>query len=109
MGIIYLGFSKVFNTVSHNSLVSKLGHFGLDGWTTIWLDDWIVANRLHSTRKTVTSRVLQGSILAAVQFSIFINDLEEAVECLLIKFADDTKSRGGVRGTSQYACGQAAI
>lgn len=31
---IYLNFSKAFNIVSHNSLVSKLGHHGLDRWTT---------------------------------------------------------------------------
>ncbi|KAK4825655.1 hypothetical protein QYF61_001478 [Mycteria americana] len=62
----------------------------------------VVANRLHSTGETVTSRVLQGSVLAAVQFSIFINDLEEAVECVLIKIADDTKSRGEA-GTSGKA------
>lgn len=57
-----------------------------------------MADRLHSTGKTVTSRVLQGSVLATVWFSIFTNDLEEAVECLLIKFADDTKSQGRVGG-----------
>ena len=29
--IIYLNISKIFNTVSHNTLASKLGHYGLNG------------------------------------------------------------------------------
>ena len=99
--VVYLDFSKAFDTVPHARLVEKLKSAGISGNILNWISDWlngrsqrVVLNGKSSGWTSVLSGVPQGSVFGPVLFLIYINDIDNAVDTVfsvLFKFADDTK------------------
>ena len=99
--VIYLDFSKAFDKVPHVRLMSKVRAHGIVGEIAGWIEEWlngrqqrVVLNGKESKWANVLSGVPQGSVLGPILFLIYINDIDDAVDCVetfMKKFADDTK------------------
>ena len=99
--IIYMDFSKAFDTVPHQRLLNKLHAYGIDGSLLKWVASFL-HNRSQRVRvgesysdfSTVVSGIPQGSILGPLLFIVFINDLPDNITNSCKIFADDTKVYG---------------
>ena len=99
--VIYLDFSKAFDKVPHVRLMSKVRAHGIVGEIADWIEEWltnrkqrVVLNGKESSWADVLSGVPQGSVLGPILFLIYINDIDDAIDCaitIMKKFADDTK------------------
>ena len=96
--VIYLDFSKAFDSVPHERLLLKMQTYGIAGNVLTWVEGFLKdrvqrvrVGEAFSRETKVLSGIPQGSILGPILFTIFINDLPDNMECSCKIFADDTK------------------
>ena len=97
--MIFLDFSKAFDSVNNNMLIHKLHKLGFSGKLLLWISDYlkdrsqrVVLDGVSSEFVPVTSGVPQGFILCPLLFLLFINDMPDCAEhSILPLFADDAK------------------
>jgi len=80
--VIYIDFSKVFDTVSHDKLFARLHSYGICKSLLLWLKHFFT-HRRHPTKvgnllsdvEDLISGVVQGSGIGPLMFLIYINEL----------------------------------
>lgn len=100
--LVLLDFTRAFNTINHNLLLSKLSYYGFDYDALKWFFSYLgcrsqrveVVNnsRIKSFSKTVSlNRVVpQGSILGPILFTLYSADVITCIKyCNYHLYADD--------------------
>ena len=95
---IFLDFSKAFDTINHDILLSKFYRYGIRGNPLRWFENYLYnRNQVFkigdtiSRSQTVICGIPQGSTLGPLLFLLYINDLPNCSSKLSFRiFADDT-------------------
>ena len=97
---VFLDFSKAFDTVDHEILLSKLHHYEIRGIALSWFKSYlenrkqfVTYNGVESSLQLIRCRVPQGYILGPFisDIYIYINDFANVCNYTMpISFADDS-------------------
>ena len=96
--VLFLDFSKAFDTIDHNIWLTKLHCNGIRGTAHIWFKSYLTNRKQYtaygrclSSPAEIYWRVPQESILGPVLFLIYVNDFSKCLQTAdAIMYADDT-------------------
>ena len=96
--LLFVDFTKAFDTALHNILLQKLNDLGIRGEIWLWLKNYPTVLRqfvrisgCDSDTHIITHRVPQGSVLRPTLLSLFTNDLPKSLRSAeTYLYADDT-------------------
>ena len=97
VGMVLIDLRKAFDTVNHEILCTKLKSLGLNQSSVNWFNSYLTdrsqlveCNGTQSKPLSISCGVPQGSILGPILFNLYVNDMESAVSCKLLLYADDS-------------------
>ena len=99
--VAYIDYQKAFDTVCHSKLFTKLAAYGITGKLLLWIKNFLTDRSQQtkvgsalSSKASLTSGVVQGSVLGPLLFLLYINDVATIVNdkyCKCQLYADDVK------------------
>jgi hypothetical protein len=96
IGAVIIDFSKAFDLVPHDQLLTKLAASGVHSRVVIWVREFLVGRtqrvrgQLFKEIK-VTSSVPVGSVLGPLLFLVYVNDIWRNTDLSIRLFTDDCK------------------
>ncbi|XP_055376527.1 uncharacterized protein LOC129608816 [Condylostylus longicornis] len=97
VAIVFLDLTKAFDTVDYDILLKKLHSFGIRGASHKWFHSYLNSRiqfcqigTTKSQNESISYVVLQGSVLAPLLFSIYMEGIDQVgINAEIFLFADD--------------------
>ena len=94
--MVLLDFSKAFDSVTHQRLLSKLNYYGIRDRSLDWIKAFLTDRTqvvsiigTLSNPRPVVSEVPKWSSLGLVLFQLYVNDITDNISSHMRLFADD--------------------
>ena len=99
--ILYIDYQRAFDSIVHSKLLIKLQSYGVCGNLLAWISAFlsnrtqrVVIENSMSSVISVTSGIVQGSVIGPILFILYVNDISDLIVSSPAKlqlFADDLK------------------
>ena len=96
-GMILIDLQKAFDTINYEILLEKMKVMGFSNHVVNWFKSYLSNRNFHvaignslSCAGELTCGVPQGSILGPLLFLLYVNDMQQAIDCDLFLYADDS-------------------
>jgi hypothetical protein len=94
--VVIIVFSKAFDLVPHDQLLTKLAASCIDSRVVVWVREFIVGRTQRiraggqlSNQVKVTSGMAQGSVLGLLLFLVYVNGIWRNIDSSIRLFTND--------------------